>query len=129
MSEKISFNVRNGKLFVEGHLIPFDYDVRDSERAIVQVTDKLLVALNPTRHHGGIKIPIEKRCPEDKGRNAYAVDRNGHILWQAEANKKKHQYLAFQVIDDRNVRAIFDWDIVIPIDVETGKLIYSPTTE
>lgn len=129
MPKKIPFYIRNGQLFINEKLVPLDYSIGWDDQAIVQVGNKLLVAVNATLSSNGRKIPIEERPPEDKGRNAYAVDRNGNILWQAEANKKKHQYLAFHVLDDKNVRAIFDWDIVIPIDVETGKLIYSPTTE
>ncbi len=130
MTSLVLWKVEQGKLYVDGKYVPFDYDIGRFKPGseIYPIEDKLLVVLS-TAERNGVLLPLEKqpkRGDIDYARNAYCVDLRGNILWRGEALRLINTYAGFNIKSPSNVIAIFDHGQQCEIDMETGKLKRKP---
>lgn len=121
MDAPIRYEVRNHSLYVNGMKVPSDNDVPNWSRSIVQVGDKLLVCLDPSRRNGE-SLSEKEIDAGDWKRNAFAVNRYGKILWQIQAPDINVSYVGFNVREDGTVTAMTDYDRAYLLNLETGEI-------
>lgn len=125
MTQSSSWQVREGKLYVNGKHVPFDYDVGRFKPGpeVYPVEDKLLIILS-TAERDGARLLEKKPKPGDidYARNAYCVDLQGNVLWRGEALRLVNTYAGFNIKSPSNVIAIFDHRQQCEIDLNTGQL-------
>ncbi|MBW4590127.1 hypothetical protein G7B40_039835 [Aetokthonos hydrillicola Thurmond2011] len=118
--EPINYRITNNRLYVNDTLVPFKYPVDDRET--IQVEDLLLVVLYTGAFPEGF-IGL-KRGDEDYGRNVYAVNKDGKIVWRIQRDVWSDTVIGLTVHEDGAIVIGTDMDRFHLLNLADGTTTY-----
>lgn len=118
--EPINYRITNNRLYINDTLVPFKYPIDAGET--IQVEDLLLVVLYTGAFPEGF-IGL-KRGDEDYGRNVYAVNKDGQIVWRIQRDSYGDSVGRISVDEDGTIFIGTDMDRFHILNLADGTTTY-----